>query len=187
MCALWQARALRRPGPSTGPLLHAGLSTHPSLGRELDLVSHRGQSRGSVSQSTVQGSAELFEGGQMLPPASVNCWAVWEDFLGEAVISKHRSSFRDEFRRARGRRTAQVPPLPQPTLPGLPSFLVCANLLRRPEGSRGGNLAPQLPNEEKLLTRKKKNINPIVSAPRSCLKNKNNLKLQLGRFSLARH
>lgn len=35
------------------------------------------------------------------------------------------------------------------------------------------------------LQGKKNNINPIVSAPRSCLKNKNKLKLQLGRFSLA--
>ena len=66
------------------------------------------------------------------------------------------------------------------------SLLPCPNLLRRPEGSRGGNPAPQFPDEEKLLARKKKNnINPIVSAPRSCLKNKNKLKLQLGRFSLA--
>lgn len=51
----------------------------------------------------MQGSAELLDSGRMLPFASVNCWAVWEGFLEEAVISKHRSSFRDEFRRATGR------------------------------------------------------------------------------------
>lgn len=142
----------------------------------------------SVSQSTVQGSAELFDGGKMLPSATVNCWAVWEDFLGEAGISKHRSSFRDEFRRATGTENSTNPP--HSLSPHCLDFPSALSVLTSSAGRKEAEVEIY-PHSSQMrrncLQGKKNNINPIVSAPRSCLKNKNNLKLQLGRFSLAKH
>lgn len=88
-----------------------------------------------------------------------------------------------------GRSTLGLPSEPHPDLPFLTSptqAVLSWRRLRtpRPEGEVG--IQPHSSQMRRNYSEGKKKINSIVSTPRSCLKNKNKIKPQLGRLYLAK-